>query len=271
MLADHLGDTAREASSTAPRTTPSKAAFRAGVPNRPGAEELLTHLQRLNLPRAVGTNSSTEAPRQARRGRARRHFGDPCHGPRRGRRAETRARCLPRRRRRLGAAPERCVAFEDSETGVAAALAAGMVVVHVPDRRPPDATMPTTWPHRSGRRARLRADRLIRRRPRWTTPTRTELEAAAFRALRAASDRQAAGGAEHRPDEPRRLLPQLPLALVSGGGNERGIEMTKEEAREIFYGMPYDDWRAQHQTEADADKKAAFENPSRENVGPPKS
>ena len=29
---------------------------------------------------------------------------------------------------------------------------------------------------------------------------------------------------------------------------ERGIEMTKDEAREIYYGMPYDDWRAQNQT-----------------------
>ncbi len=25
--------------------------------------------------------------------------------------------------------------------------------------------------------------------------------------------------------------------------NERGIEMTKAQAREIYYGMPYDDWR----------------------------
>ena len=41
--------------------------------------------------------------------------------------------------------------------------------------------------------------------------------------------------------------------------NDRGIEMTKDEGREIFYGMPYADWVAQHQTEASDDKKAAFE------------
>lgn len=38
-----------------------------------------------------------------------------------------------------------------------------------------------------------------------------------------------------------------------------GVAMTKEQAREIVYGMPYEEWRARHQTEAGADKKAAFE------------
>ena len=41
--------------------------------------------------------------------------------------------------------------------------------------------------------------------------------------------------------------------------NERGIDMSKEEGREAFYGMPYADWRALHQTEANAEKQAAFE------------
>ena len=49
--------------------------------------------------------------------------------------------------------------------------------------------------------------------------------------------------------------------------NERGIEMTKEEAREVYYGMPYDDWKAKNQTEADDAKKAAFDVAFRENVG----
>ena len=33
--------------------------------------------------------------------------------------------------------PAQCVVFEDSDTGVAAARAAGLVVVHVPDMAPP--------------------------------------------------------------------------------------------------------------------------------------
>ncbi|MFC2968430.1 DUF1244 domain-containing protein [Acidimangrovimonas pyrenivorans] len=97
--------------------------------------------------------------------------------------------------------------------------------------------------------------------------TRTEIEAAAFRALR-----------EHlmvkRPE-----VQNIDLMNLAGfcrnclsrwyqeAANARGIAMTKDEAREIFYGMPYDDWKAQQQTEADADKQAAFAKAYRENVG----
>jgi hypothetical protein len=48
--------------------------------------------------------------------------------------------------------------------------------------------------------------------------------------------------------------------------SERGIEMGKDEAREVFYGMPYDQWKAQHQTEASAAQKADFEKSFAENV-----
>jgi hypothetical protein len=40
---------------------------------------------------------------------------------------------------------------------------------------------------------------------------------------------------------------------------ERGVALDKDTAREIVYGMPYDEWRAQHQTEANAETRAAFE------------
>jgi hypothetical protein len=39
---------------------------------------------------------------------------------------------------------------------------------------------------------------------------------------------------------------------------EQGIEMSKEEGREAFYGMPYDEWKAKYQTEASAEAKEAF-------------
>jgi len=39
----------------------------------------------------------------------------------------------------------------------------------------------------------------------------------------------------------------------------RGVALEKAEAREIVYGMPYDEWRARYQTEASAEQSAAFE------------
>lgn len=36
------------------------------------------------------------------------------------------------------------------------------------------------------------------------------------------------------------------------------IDLDKEGAREIVYGMPYDEWKAAHQTEANDQQKAAF-------------
>lgn len=96
--------------------------------------------------------------------------------------------------------------------------------------------------------------------------TRIELEAAAFRRLR-----------QHlmtdRPD-----VQNIDLMNLAGfcrnclsrwyqeAANERGIDMDKEAAREAFYGMPYDDWKAQNQTAASAEQQAAFEKSFAENV-----
>lgn len=38
-----------------------------------------------------------------------------------------------------------------------------------------------------------------------------------------------------------------------------GIELTKDGAREIVYGMPYEEWKARHQSDASPQMKAAFE------------
>jgi len=39
---------------------------------------------------------------------------------------------------------------------------------------------------------------------------------------------------------------------------EAGIALGKQEAREIIYGMPYQEWKARYQTEATEEQKAAF-------------
>src|SRR5262245_13428662 len=38
-----------------------------------------------------------------------------------------------------------------------------------------------------------------------------------------------------------------------------GLQMSKDESREIVYGMPYADWQAKYQTEASDAKRAEFE------------
>ena len=87
--------------------------------------------------------------------------------------------------------------------------------------------------------------------------TRTELEAAAFRALR-----------DHLRE--RTDVQNIDMMNLAGfcrnclsrwyqeAASARGIEMGKEEAREIVYGMPYEEWRAAHQTEAAPETQAAF-------------
>jgi hypothetical protein len=41
--------------------------------------------------------------------------------------------------------------------------------------------------------------------------------------------------------------------------NAEGMELSKDESREIVYGMPYAEWQAKHQTEASPEKQVAFE------------
>ena len=102
--------------------------------------------------------------------------------------------------------------------------------------------------------------------------TRTELEAAAFRALM-----------EHllvkRPE-----VQNIDLMNLAGfcrnclsrwyqeAALARGLEMSKDEARAVVYGMPYADWVAQNQTPANAAKQAEFAEAFAANVGgePPK-
>ena len=96
--------------------------------------------------------------------------------------------------------------------------------------------------------------------------TRTELEAAVFRRL-----------VEHLRN--RTDVQNIDLMNLGGfcrnclsrwyqeAAAERGITLSKDEAREVVYGMPYADWVAQHQTPADDEKKAAFAEAFARNVG----
>lgn len=41
--------------------------------------------------------------------------------------------------------------------------------------------------------------------------------------------------------------------------NTAGVPLSKDQARELIYGMPYDEWKNAHQIEATDTQKAAFE------------
>ncbi|MEM8851644.1 MAG: DUF1244 domain-containing protein [Pseudomonadota bacterium] len=97
--------------------------------------------------------------------------------------------------------------------------------------------------------------------------TRIEIEAAAFRRLRQHL-------IEERPDAQNIDLMNLAgfcrncLSRWYGeAAAEHGIDLSKDEAREIFYGMPMAEWKARYQTEATPDQQAAFQASFAENVG----
>jgi hypothetical protein len=49
---------------------------------------------------------------------------------------------------------------------------------------------------------------------------------------------------------------------MKDAADAKGAPMTKEESREIVYGMPYDEWRAKYQKDASPGQKSAFEKAS---------
>jgi uncharacterized protein len=45
---------------------------------------------------------------------------------------------------------------------------------------------------------------------------------------------------------------------MKDAADAQGVAMTKDESRELVYGMPYDEWRAKYQKEASAIQLAVF-------------
>ena len=46
----------------------------------------------------------------------------------------------------------------------------------------------------------------------------------------------------------------------SEAANENGVELNKDDAKEIVYGMPHSVWKDKYQTEASEDQKNKFKN-----------
>ena len=88
--------------------------------------------------------------------------------------------------------------------------------------------------------------------------TRTELEAAVFRRL--------VSHLQGRTD-----VQNIDLMNLAGfcrnclsrwyqeAAEERGIALSKDESREIIYGMPYAEWQRRYQTDASPEAQASFD------------
>ncbi|GAC1039754.1 DUF1244 domain-containing protein [Pseudomonas sp. No.117] len=91
-----------------------------------------------------------------------------------------------------------------------------------------------------------------------TEQDRLELEAAAFRTL-----------VQHL--RKRTDVQNIDLMNLSGfcrnclskwykaAADEKGLALSLDDAREVVYGMPYAEWKAQYQTEASPAQAAAFQ------------
>ena len=96
--------------------------------------------------------------------------------------------------------------------------------------------------------------------------TQIELEAAAFRRMQ-----------KHLMEE-RTDVQNIDMMNLTGfcrnclsrwyqeAANERGIEMSKDEGREAFYGMTMADWKANYQTDASPQQTENFKKAFAENV-----
>ncbi|MGB1264639.1 MAG: DUF1244 domain-containing protein [Nereida ignava] len=88
--------------------------------------------------------------------------------------------------------------------------------------------------------------------------TQIELEAAAFRRLQ-----------KHLMED-RKDVQNIDMMNLAGfcrnclsrwyqeAAAEKGIELSKDEARESFYGMPFSEWKEKYQTDASDAAKEAF-------------
>ncbi|WP_438992378.1 DUF1244 domain-containing protein [Lentibacter sp.] len=96
--------------------------------------------------------------------------------------------------------------------------------------------------------------------------TKLEIEAAAFRALQ-----------KHLMQD-RTDVQNIDMMNLAGfcrnclarwyqeAANERGVEMSKDDAREAYYGMTMTEWKTNYQTDAGPEKQAKFDVAFKENV-----
>lgn len=133
MIADYYGEGFSIEEFRKHFSTRLRELMEAGIPHKPGVVELLDFLAGRGLPLAVATSAGrTTAQHHLARAGLLDRFGalatrDDVE------RAKPHPDVYLEAARRLGVAPERCIAFEDSNIGLEAAHAAGTMAFMVPD------------------------------------------------------------------------------------------------------------------------------------------
>ena len=133
LISAHIGGHVDKAAFFAEWDRQCALRFQEGIPLKPGATDLLSRLTDLGLPLGLATSSRREpAHNKLRLAGLDRWFASvvtfddvPAAKPAPDPYLLSAAR--------LNAAPTRCIAFEDSETGARSGHAAGLTVVQVPD------------------------------------------------------------------------------------------------------------------------------------------
>ncbi len=113
------------------------------IPLRPGALELLEWLQHKGLPAAVATSSNTAKANHKLNAAGIIQFFVTVTGGDQVQNSKPAPDIFLHAAKSIQADPRRCLALEDSENGVRAAVAAGMKVIQVPDLVAPTASLLT--------------------------------------------------------------------------------------------------------------------------------
>jgi len=106
------------------------------VPTKRGAHTFLARLHELNLPRAVATSSSGAKARGLLQKTGLMRFIQHVTGGDEVNAGKPAPDVYIAAAKKLGIAPKHCLALEDSNNGATAALAAGMLVIQIPDLAP---------------------------------------------------------------------------------------------------------------------------------------
>lgn len=104
-----------------------------GLPEKPGARQILKKLKEKHIPCALATSSGQATARLYLETAGFTEYFSVILGGNDVERGKPQPDIFLRAAALLGVEPDKCLVFEDSESGIKAGYAAGMKVIHIPD------------------------------------------------------------------------------------------------------------------------------------------